>query len=151
MSSTATLRQTIAATRSRVRISESEARRTGAAFVGAAVIGIASKPDDRGEILMKKLEVFGLPGSVVLAILAKGGASFMSGDTADYMNGLGDAAAIIAISKFAQGQDVSGMDVAGARSRRRRGGGSRRDIERLESELSSRVDDIDRELAALDD
>lgn len=147
--SASALRQAVTSARSRVRVSEQEARRSGAAYVSAAVIGIASKPNDRGEIVMSKLSFWGVPGTAMLALLAKGGGSFATGEMADYLNGLGDAAAIIAIANFTQGREVAGADVEGVRSRRR-GASRARGAERLESELSTRLDDIDAELAALE-
>lgn len=147
--SASALRQAVTSARSRVRVSEQEARRSGAAYVSAAVIGIASKPNDRGEVVMSKLSFWGVPGTAMLALLAKGGGSFATGETADYLNGVGDAAAIIAIANFTQGREVAGADVEGVRSRRR-GASRARGAERLESELSTRLDDIDAELAALE-
>lgn len=147
--SASALRQAVTSARSRVRVSEQEARRSGAAYVSAAVIGIASKPNDRGEVVMSKLSFWGVPGTAMLALLAKGGGSFATGEMADYLNGVGDAAAIIAIANFTQGREVAGADVEGVRSRRR-GASRARGAERLESELSTRLDDIDAELAALE-
>jgi len=147
--SASALRQAVTSARSRVRVSEQEARRSGAAYVSAAVIGIASKPNDRGEVVMSKLSFWGVPGTAMLALLAKGGGSFATGEMADYLNGAGDAAAIIAIANFTQGREVAGADVEGVRSRRR-GASRARGAERLESELSTRLDDIDAELAALE-
>ena len=147
--SASALRQAVTSARSRVRVSEQEARRSGAAYVSAAVIGIASKPNDRGEVVMSKLSFWGVPGTAMLALLAKGGGSFATGETADYLNGMGDAAAIIAIANFTQGREVAGADVEGVRSRRR-GARRARGAERLESELTGRLDDIDAELAALE-
>ena len=147
--SASALRQAVTSARSRVRVSEQEARRSGAAYVSAAVIGIASKPNDRGEVVMSKLSFWGVPGTAMLALLAKGGGSFATGEMADYLNGMGDAAAIIAIANFTQGREVAGGDVEGVRSRRR-GASRARGAERLESELSTRLDDIDAELAALE-
>lgn len=149
--SASALRQAVTSARSRVRVSEQEARRSGAAYVSAAVIGIASKPNDRGEVVMSKLSFWGVPGTAMLALLSKGGGSFATGEMADYLNGVGDAAAIIAIANFTQGREVAGVsdDVAGVRSRRR-GASRARGAERLESELTGRLDDIDAELAALE-
>ena len=147
--SASALRQAVTSARSRVRVSEQEARRSGAAYVSAAVIGIASKPNDRGEVVMSKLSFWGVPGTAMLALLAKGGGSFATGETADYLNGMGDAAAIIAIANFTQGREVAGGGVEGVRSRRR-GASRARGAERLESELTGRLDDIDAELAALE-
>lgn len=153
MSSASTLRQSIATARSRVRISEQEARRSGAAYVAAGIIGVASKPAENGEVMMKKLSFWGIPGTAMLAILAKGGGSFASGDVADYLNGVGDAAAIIAIANFASGREVAGMageDEVSGRRRRRAPRSASRGAARLEEELSARVDDLDSELAALE-
>lgn len=149
--SAATLRQSIATARSKVRISEQEARRTGAAFVSAGIIGVTSKPNERGEVMMNKLSFWGIPGTAMLAIIAKGGATFATGDGADYLNGIGDAAAIIAISNFASGREVAGMSGDDQEmSGRRRRVGAGRDAARLERELSSRMSDVDEELAALE-
>lgn len=147
--SASALRQAVTSARSRVRVSEQEARRSGAAYVSAAVIGIASKPNDRGEVVMSKLSFWGVPGTAMLALLAKGGGSYATGEMADYLNGMGDAAAIIAIANFTQGREIAGGDVEGVRSRRR-GASRARGAERLESELTGRLDDIDAELAALE-
>jgi len=145
MSAAATLRQSVTAARSRMRMSEQEARRSGAAYVAAAVIGVTSKPNDRGEVLLSKLSFGGVPGTAMLALLAKGGSTFASGDVADYLNGVGDAAAIVAIANFTSGREVAGVE--GRRRRAMRGdGGSRR----LERELSERMSDVDAELAALE-
>jgi hypothetical protein len=96
-----------------MRLEESEARRSGAAYVTAAVIGITSTPAaGQTEAAIEKLSFWGMPGTVTAAILAKAGATFASGDMADYLNGAGDAAAIIAISKFVQRQEVAGMGAA---------------------------------------
>jgi hypothetical protein len=111
--STASLRQSLTSARSRMRITEAEARRTGAAYASAFVLGRLSVPTASGEPApLSKLQVLGMPGTVTAAVLAKLGATFMDGSTADYLNGVGDAAAIMALADFARGREVAGMGAA---------------------------------------
>lgn len=142
--SAATLRQSLTTVRSRMRIEESEGRRSGAAYASAAVIGILSKPNDSGEVMLRKLEFWGMPGSVTLALAAKAGATFATGDMVDYLNGIGDAAAIVAIANFVQGRTVEGVEGHG-RTRAQIEEALRRRLRQSET-----VDeDLDAELAAL--
>lgn len=109
MSTVNSLRQSAAMSRLRSRVSDQEARRTGAAYASAVALGIMSKPKEgETESTLDKASVFGLPGSVVVALVAKAGATFADGDVADYLNGIGDAGAIIALSQFARGETVAG-------------------------------------------
>lgn len=148
-STAATLRQSAANMRSKIRLSDQEARRSFAAYGSALAIGMASKRTASGEIPLEKLEIFGMPGTLTLAVVGKVGASFMDGQVADYLNGIGDAASIIAISKFAEGREIAGVAgdaVAGRRNRRRlsaaRQRAAREEAE-LEDELAELVGDDD--------
>lgn len=119
----------------------------GAAYLGAAVIGVTSKvAAGATEPAIEKLSFWGMPGTVTLAIVAKAAAAFGSGDFQDYANGLGDAAAIIAISRFVQGQEVSGVAAYPAHGRTR--AAVEESLRRRLRETMSE-DDIDAELAAL--
>ena len=128
--------------RSRLRIDAEEARRSGAAYAGAGVSGLMKK----GGQLDRLPDVFGLPKTVGVALACKLGANYMSGSTADYLNGVGDSAAVIAIYEFSQGIDVSGM------SSGRNAGTTARDLERrLADRLSpDELADLEDELAELD-
>lgn len=111
--SAATLRNSLTNIRQKARMSEADARRTGAMYGGAVALGIMSRTtrNDAGEVqapMLDKVSVFGMPGAVVVAIGAKAGAAFSSGDASDYLNGLGDAAAVMALAAFAAGREVAG-------------------------------------------
>lgn len=143
----ANLKQSLAAARSRARLSKEEMLRTGVSYVAAGVLGVMQKPNERGEIPIAKASIMGVPGTVVVAGVAKGIAMFAPGSFGTAANGFADAAAIISIANFAQGHTVNGM------SGHRRSSASRRAAAaRLERELSSRLDhdDDERELAALE-
>lgn len=148
--STATMKQALAGARSRIRVSEAEMERTGAAYVSAVVIGIGSKGHSGQPPMMSKLSFAGVPGTIVLALLAKGGASFASGTVGNILNGVGDAASIIGIAKFVEGADIAGMagadDEVSGRRRRKEAAAARR----LEERLSQRMSNDDRELESLE-
>ncbi len=152
MSTAAALKSTAAAARSKLRLSESEMRRSASAFVSAGVIGVMSRaPEGGGAPPLSKLAFWGIPGTAVLAVVAKGGASFATGDSADYLNGLGDAAAIVSIASFTSGRDIaglSGVDDSQELSGRRRRGSSGRTAEQLEAEIRRRLE-AEEELAAI--
>ena len=123
--------------RSRLRVDAGEARRSGAAYGGAGVLGLMKASGQ----LARVPDVFGLPKTVSIALACKIGASYAPGAAADYLNGVGDSAAVIAIYEFSQGITLSGMDATG-----RNPGTSAR---ALESRLASALDD--EELEDLED
>lgn len=102
--------------RSRIRVDRQEAMRSGSAYAAAGVIGLM----EAGGQMDRLPDAFGLPKTVTLAILGKVGGSYASGDIAAGLNGLGDAAAIIAIRDFARGMTVSGANDYGREGARRR-------------------------------
>lgn len=147
--SATSMKQALQGARSRLRVSEAEAERTAAAYTAAVVIGIGSKGHGGQPPMMSKLAFAGIPGTIVLAVLAKVGAGFMTGTTANIANGVGDAAAIIGVAKFVEGTDIAGLSDSEMSGRRRRSTADA--ARRLEERLASRLDmSADDELAALE-
>lgn len=132
--------------RSRLRVDAGEARRSGAAYAGAGVLGLMKAGGQMDRIP----DIFGLPKTVSIALAAKLGANYMSGSTADVLNGVGDAAAVVAIYEFAQGATVSGLVGDGA-SDGRVSDEARRLERRLARTLSEdELADLEDELAGAD-
>lgn len=128
--------------RSRLRVDAGEARRSGAAYGGAGVLGLMKASGQ----LARVPDVFGLPKTVSIALACKIGASYAPGAAADYLNGIGDSAAVIAIYEFSQGITLSGLDdVSGSG---RNAGTTARALEsRLASALDEdELDDLEDEL-----
>lgn len=142
--SASSLKQNLSTLRSRVRLEQEEARRTGAAMAGAYVIGSMEKAGTLAELP----DAFGLPKTVIIAVLAKVGASFASGQAADYANGVGDAASAIALYQFAKGETIAGSAAPPARGRMSSTVSSLR--ERLAARLNEGSDELDPELAELE-
>jgi hypothetical protein len=138
------VKQQLTGLRSRLRIDAEEARRSGAAYAGAGIIGLMKK----GGQMERLPDVFGLPKTVGVALACKLGANYMSGATADYLNGVGDSAAVIAIYEFSQGIDVTGMAATG-----RNAGTTARELEsRLRDRLTDdELADLVDELQGVDD
>lgn len=131
--------------RARLREEEGEARRGGAALATSYVIG---SMETSGAINTVP-PLFGLPRTVTLAILAKAAGTFARGSMRDYLQGVGDGAAIIATYNFSKGATVSGVDdeMSGRRSRRRRMAEAA-NVERqlraqLQAERAHGVDELD--------
>lgn len=105
--SASSLRASLANIRSRARINEAEARRSGAALASGFVLGSMEKAGTLNDLP----DMFGLPKSVTIAIVAKLGAGYATGDIADYMNGLGDAAGVVALYQFGKGvETIQGVE-----------------------------------------
>lgn len=121
--------------RSRLRVDKEEATRSASAYAGAGVLGLMKA----GGQLDRIPDVFGLPKTVSVALACKLGANYMSGQTANVLNGVGDAAACIAVYEFAQGVNVSGMvgDRASDLERRLASRLSEDELADLEDELAS--------------
>ena len=169
MSTATELKASVSNLRSRVKIDEMEAQRTGAAMVGAFVIGVMEKPrtgetpEERAPWISKIPDILGLPKTASIAILAKLGAQYAPKGMQGYLNGLGDAGAVIALHAFAKGEQISGMSptsmvnpggIEGRRSQARATAARVRELEaRLARQLrasGSNEDEIDAELAALE-
>ncbi len=124
MSTASAAKATLVTMRSRLKIDEAEARRTSAAFLAAGILGLMEKPregdsvEERQPLIEKIPTLFGLPRLAGIAIFAKVGAQYAGAANADYLNGLGDSAAVLAIHAFAKGEQVAGVADVG---RRRRG------------------------------
>jgi hypothetical protein len=156
MSTAATLKQNLSSFRSRVRIDEAEARRSGAAYLGAIVLGAMEKtregdsPEAREPLIEKFPTLFGLPRTASIAIAAKVAAQYSSGDTADYLNGVADASAVIALHAFVKGEQVAGMGAARSSTRRL---SDRERIRQLERRLAAKLeqgDEVDAELSGIE-
>lgn len=120
--------------RSRLRVDKEEATRSASAYAGAGVLGLMKA----GGQLDRIPDVFGLPKTVSVALAAKLGANYMSGTTANVLNGVGDAAACIAVYEFAQGVNVSGVsDRASDLERRLASRLSEDELADLEDELAA--------------
>lgn len=153
MSKPSNLRNQLATIRSKARINDAEMRRSGAGVAASFIIGALEKSGRMNDIPT----LAGLPRTVTLAFAAKLGASYASGSAADYLDGVGDAAANVAVYQFAKGPDVSGAHVAGARSDARAARAMERRAAALEARIARQLrdegvgeDDIERELAALE-
>lgn len=107
--SASSLRASLANIRSRSRINEAEARRSGAALAAGFTLGAMEKAGTLAQVP----DMFGLPKTVTIAIVSKLAAGYASGDMSDYANGVGDAAGVVALYQFGKGETVDGM-VAGA-------------------------------------
>jgi hypothetical protein len=120
--------------RSRLRVDKEEATRSASAYAGAGVLGLMKAGGQMDRIP----DVFGLPKTVSVALAAKIGANYMSGTTANVLNGVGDAAAVVAIYEFAQGVAVSGVsDRASDLERRLASRLSEDELADLEDELAA--------------
>jgi hypothetical protein len=127
-----------------VRVSETEARRTGALLVGAATLGAMSRPGEDGSRPIDTVpSLFGMPKTVSLAIGLKVAASYATGSTADYLNGAGDAASVVAVRDFFAGATVAGVTEPEVVAGRHRSRADR--VRALEQKLTSRLpsDELD--------
>lgn len=156
MSTAATLRSNLSSFRSRVRIDEAEARRSGAAYLSAIVLGAMEKtregdtPEAREPLIEKFPTLFGLPRTASIAIAAKIGATYSTGDTADYLNGLADCSAVIALHAFVKGEQVAGMGASRSSARLSDKERIRRLERRLAEQLSAGGDSTEAELSGLE-
>lgn len=138
----------VAAARAKMRAEKGEATRVGTALASSYVIGAIEKSPEQ---LAKIPTVFGLPRTFTLAALAKGAAMFSpKGTTTDVLNGIGDAAAIIAVHAYAKGETVAGFNVgdelSGPRKKRKRQQGAMRErLKALEERLTDELGDGDEE------
>lgn len=140
----------VAAARAKMKAEKGEATRVGSALASSYVIGAIEKSPEQ---LAKIPQVFGLPRTFTLAVLAKGAGMFVGKGTGnDVLNGIGDAAAIIAVHSYAKGETVAGFgeEVSGPRKRRKKQQGAMRDrIKALEERLTDELGPDDEE--ALDE
>lgn len=131
--------------RARLRDEEAEARRGGAALATSYVIGSMETSGAMASVP----QLFGLPRTVTLAVLAKAGGTFARGPVRDYLQGVGDSAAIIATYNFSKGGTVSGIDeVSGRRRNRRHRMAEAANVERqlraqLQAERAHSLDELD--------
>lgn len=163
MSTATALKASVATMRNRLKIDEAEARRSSAAYLSAGILGLMEKPrqgdsaEEREPLIEKIPTFFGLPRLAGIAIVAKVGAQYAGGSNEDYLNGLGDAAAVLAIHAFSKGEQVAGVADVGRRRSRSGGGTTDARIRALEEKLRRQLaaagggtdDDLDAQIADL--